>query len=126
MIRFRLLLPWLLAALFSVAAVADEPRRPDHFRGEPAETLEQAVKNFSEYNTKLEAVLAADSLDLVRLNEVHQLTYTLENALQKMQQDLAQLAQTLEAIHVASEHADSATVKREGEQYLRVSRILVE
>ncbi|SOB77275.1 hypothetical protein SAMN04488490_3072 [Marinobacter sp. LV10R510-11A] len=96
----------------------------DHFKGEPAKTLEQAVANFSEYNNKLEHVLTGD-LTPEAMNEVHQLTYTLENALQKLDDEIDKLEETLEKVHKASERADTNTVRSAGEQYLTTSRNIV-
>lgn len=95
-----------------------------HFKGQPANTLEQAVTNFSEYNNKLEKVLAGD-LTPEAMNEVHQLTYTLENALQKLDDEIDALEETLEKVHKASERADQDTVRSAGEQYLSNSRKIV-
>lgn len=124
MLKPTLLSLLLASGLLAQPALADS-ERPDHYKGEPAETLEQAVKNFSEYNTKLEAALAAEKMDLAKLDEIHQLTYTLENALNRMRADLEELSETLEAVHKASEHAEEETVRREGAKYLETSRKLV-
>ena len=96
----------------------------DHFKGHPANTLEQAIANFSEYNSKLEKVLAGD-LTPEAMNEVHLLTYTLENALQKLDDEIDALEDTLEKVHKASERADTDTVRSAGEQYLSNSREIV-
>ena len=48
---------------------------------------------------------------------MHQLTYTLENALGKINQELAKLAETLEAVHVASETGDVGTVLARGREF---------
>ena len=120
----RLALPFTLAAFIALPALADDAR-PHHYRGEPAETLEQAVRNFSEYNTRLEAALAEEPLDLARLDAIHQLTYTLENALNKIRADLETTSETLEAVHKASEHGDAETARREGEKYLRAARTVI-
>lgn len=106
----------LLLAL-ATPALADE--RPDHFKGEPAETLEQALSNLSEYNAKLSELLAKDDLTPVDMHEVHQLTYTLENALQRLDREVDSLAETLEEVHLASESADSGTVREQGKAYLQ-------
>ncbi len=121
----RSLLSLILAAGFLAQPALADSERPHHYKGEPSETLEQAVKNFSEYNTRLEAALAEEPLDLAKLDAIHQLTYTLENALDKIKADLGELSETLEAVHKASEHGDAETAKREGANYLRVSRTLV-
>lgn len=60
------------------------------------------------------------------MSTVHELTYTLENALEKITTEFTALAETLEAIHVASETADSATVMTRGREYLSVSRQVIE
>ena len=96
----------------------------NHYKGEPANTLDQAVHHFSEYNTKLETTLAGE-LTPETMNDVHQLTYTLENALKKMDDELEQLAETLERVHKASEHSDPNTVRSAGKQYLETGRKIV-
>ena len=105
--------------IFSTLTFADE--RPDHFKGKPAETLEQAVANFSEYNNKLAKILAKDSLSPEELHSVHELTYTLENALEKINAEFVELAKILETVHVASETADAKTVKNQGTRYLNTA-----
>lgn len=113
------------ALMFSLplAAVADDEYQ--HFKGEPAKTLEQAVANLSMYNQRLETALAGE-LSPEAMNEVHQLTYTLENALGKLDHELADIAERLEKVHKASERADPETVKRQGRVYLEKSRVLVQ
>lgn len=108
--------------LLTPFAFADEV---EHFKGKPAETLEQAVSNFKEYNQKLEQILKGE-LSPEAMNEVHQLTYTLENALGKINEEFDTLAETLESIHLASERADANTVKASGQQYLDVSRQVID
>lgn len=100
--------------------------RPDHFRGEPSPTLDRAIANLSAYNSKLEIVLAQDELSPTDLGQVHQLTYTLENALAKLRAELSDLAAVLEEIHVASETGDTETVSTRGRIYLDTSRKLIE
>jgi len=74
--------------------------RPSHYEGEPAATLEQAVANFSEYNARLETILGRGELDSGDLHEVHRLTYTLENALEKLREEMEDLAEVLEEVHI--------------------------
>lgn len=69
---------------FTGAVLASDDR-PDHFKGVPSETLEAAVGNFSEYNKKLAEILAKDELTPEDMVHVHELTYTLENALEKLE-----------------------------------------
>ncbi|KON81306.1 hypothetical protein PA01_06530 [Azoarcus sp. PA01] len=116
----------ILAAIAFVppafASGAAEPIR--HYKGEPAKTLPEAVKTFSEYNAKLEAILKGDVSDAA-IADVHELTYTLENALGKMNEELTKLAETLEKLHQASEKLDREAVIQHGDEYLSVSRQVV-
>lgn len=110
------------ALMFTLPAAADEEY--SHFKGEPSKTLAQAVANFSEYNNRLEQVLAGE-LTPEAMNEVHQLTYTLENALGKLDDELENIAERLEKVHKASEHAAPDTVKQQGAVYLEKSRTII-
>lgn len=110
----------LLFFCHGTLSMADE--KPGHFKGKPSETLEQAVSNFSEYNHKLETFLKKDTLSPQEMQQVHELTYTLENAIEQMNISLAQLAMTLEAVHVGSETGDVESVKTQGLHYLDIAR----
>jgi hypothetical protein len=102
---------------------ADE--RYSHFESLPSETLPQAVANFSDYNAKLEAILAKGDLDDDAIYDIHQITYTLEVALQKINEELAVLADTLEELHLASERVDGDAVSKHGRAYLDMAREVI-
>lgn len=119
----------LIFALAASALIAAVPagasgERYEHHKGLPADTLQQAVANFAEYNTRLEAILAA-KVDDNAMHDVHELTYTLENALEKINEELAALAATLEELHLASERMDGDAVREHGQAYLGVAREVV-
>lgn len=97
----------------------------DHFEAKESKTLKEAVANFSEYNNRLEEVLAGD-LTPQAMNEVHQLTYTLENALGKISEEFEELAITLEEVHQSSEHMETDKVQKHGAQYLNTSREVIQ
>jgi len=119
--HFLYLLVWT-AALLGLATAAMASERVDHFEGEPARTLEEALANFSAANARLADLIAAERLDTQAVFEVHQLTYTIENALEKIREELADLAEVLEEVHVASEHNDGEAVKARGQAYLETAR----
>lgn len=102
---------------FSSTALADDDQRPNHFKGEPSETLEQAVANFSTYNQQLNELLKGE-LTAEKMGEIHQLTYTLENALGKINDEMDELADVLEEVHLGSETMDQPRVSENGEKYL--------
>lgn len=104
-------------------AVADDDR-PDHFKGLKSPDLQTAVANFSEYNNRLEKVLGGE-LTAADMQTIHELTYTLENALEKINEDLEELADTLEEVHLASETNNRDELKKVAPVYLETSRIII-
>ena len=106
------------------SAVLHADERPDHYKGKPSETLEQAVANFSEYNRKLQTLLAAELTPLAMV-EIHELTYSIEVALEKIHSETAKLKDTLEEVHVTSEHMDTATAKARGDVYIKAAQTLI-
>ncbi len=56
--------------------------------------------------------------------EVHRLTYTIEAALEKISDELEELAETLEEIHIASETVEPETMTAKGKEYLKVTEEL--
>ena len=105
-----------VAVLLSSPALADE--RPDHFRGKPAESLDQALENFVATNASIADLLERDELDLVDLAAIHELTYTLENALERIDEEYDRLEEQLEELHLASEGADVERARQLGQRYL--------
>ncbi|MCC6921603.1 MAG: hypothetical protein IT525_00840 [Nitrosomonas sp.] len=108
---------------YSAFAAADE--QSGHFKGKPSETLEAALSNFTEYNDKLAAILKQDKLNPVDMQNIHELTYTLENALEKINASMIELAALLEAVHVGSESGDTAATQAEGARYLDRARQMI-
>jgi len=109
---------------FSLSASADQ--QVQHYEAKPSETLEQAVKNFSEYNQKLSEILAKDEITAQDMDRIHQLTYTLEVALAKINEDMQQLPATLETLHLASEALNKAKVRGVGDVYLEIGQTVVD
>lgn len=115
-----------MKALFSIASVAvlmwgstvSATERPDHFKGLASPTWEVAVKNLTDHNVQLADLVNKDELSATDLAKVHELTYTLENALERMEEELESVAETLENVHVASETNDPKTVQEQGKKYL--------
>ncbi|MCA1789396.1 MAG: hypothetical protein LC667_05935 [Thioalkalivibrio sp.] len=119
----RVALFLLLATVFPLALASDD--RADHFEGEPSRTLEEALENFSQANAELAEIFDQGELDAQTVFNVHQLTYTLENALEKLREEMEDLAEVLEEVHLASERNDGETVKNRGEVYLETARKIV-
>jgi len=124
--RFFRLFTMVVALMFSMSPVlASDDDRADHFEGEPSRTLPEAIENFREANARLEQLLAQENPDTQVVFEIHQLTYTLENALDKIEDEVEDLADVLEEVHLASERNDGATVQERGREYLETAHIIV-
>ena len=113
----------VIAALLTLSAplLASDDDRTDHAEGKPSADLDQALANLSTYNAKLAALVEQDSLSPQQMHEVHMLTYTLENALERLEEEVEAMAEDLEAVHIASEHTDGDTVRTKGAAYLEAS-----
>lgn len=112
------------ALTLSLSAFSVQAERPDHFEGKEAETLTVAYENLTTYNRKLQTLLEGE-LTAESMAAIHQLTYTLENALQTIDSEVDGVAETLEAVHLASERNKTSVTKEKGEQYLRLSSEIV-
>ncbi len=117
------LLPLTLTAALMSPAMAGTGN-VSHYQTKAADSHEQAVANFKEYNGRLEALLAGE-LDGSDLAQVHELTYTLENALEKMRAEASEMAVALEEVHLASERADTDAVRKHGKAYLGAAKTLI-
>ncbi|MEA1988017.1 MAG: DUF6746 family protein [Pseudomonadota bacterium] len=114
----------LMASLLALssATFASEAR---HFKGEKAESLSQAVQQFSEENKKLQAILQKGTVEPKEMADIHIMTYTLENALAKLKSELDTIEELLEDVHKASEHGDTQKVLKQGQKYLEKAQTLV-
>jgi len=119
----------LTAMAFGLAAflgTANADEKVQHYEPKPSETLEEAVQNLSEYNKLMADVLSREDLSDADMEEVHQLTYTLEVALAKINEEMGGIAATLEEVHLASEERNQAKLRGAGEVYLEVTNTVVE
>lgn len=118
-INSRLLLAAALTLSVS-AFTAHADDRVDHFKGQEAKTVAEAYENLENYNHKLEKLLEGE-LSAESMAEIHRITYTLENALQKLDSKLDAIEETLEKVHQASERNDISVTREKGKQYLDLS-----
>ncbi|SDB01776.1 hypothetical protein SAMN02927930_00028 [Pseudidiomarina indica] len=106
----------------SFAAGHDD--RHDHFEGKAAANLAEALANLQEYNQKLAEILNGE-LTPQKMAEIHQLTYTLENALERIEEEIDDMQDDLEDVHKGSERMDFDKVKAKGAKYIEASNQLV-
>jgi len=113
----------LTAMLFTAPAFADE-ERPQHFDAVEPKSLQEALTYFSIYSEALADILDKDALSGADMHRIHEMSYTLENALAKMREELAGTAEALESVHLASERADAETVRGQGAAFLKTAQQL--
>ena len=112
----------VLTASLSVLALAafahHDEERIDHYEGKASETLEQAFANFAETNAAIAEILAQDEVTLMDMAKIHEMTYTLENALERIDDEYDELEDMLEEFHLASESGDIEHASGLGQSYL--------
>ncbi len=79
---------------------------------------------FNDYNQRFEDKLNGE-LDSLALHEIHELTYTMENALAYITSSMYTVAEDLEAVHQATEYANTDQVLKSGAKYLNTSRQII-
>lgn len=101
-----------------------EHAEQDHYSGKPARTLAQAVTNLRDYSAKLDAKMNGD-LSAEDMHAIHKMSYTLENALARLGNELEDIKDNLEAVHLASERQDKATIQENGKRYMNDVNLLL-
>ncbi len=92
--------------------------RVDHYEGQTIETKKQAIQILQESNGKIAKILKAKELDTVELEEIHEISYTLEAAIDKLiaekaatSDQLESIDEAIQAVHYASENHEEAKVR---------------
>ncbi|WP_130538303.1 DUF6746 family protein [Thiomicrorhabdus indica] len=116
----KIVLTSTLMALATASVASDDK----HFKGKMPTTYEQAQEYLVESKAKLAAILADGNVSRVEMGEIHQLTYSLENALEFMEEEIEQIQETLERVHKGSERGTNAQVFQDAQQFLNNSDVL--
>ncbi len=120
-ISMKKLITLAALAVFSSNLIAADV---DHFKGKPSPDLKSALCNLQEFDKKLKMATTGDKLTPTQMAEVHQLTYTLEVAVQRVQSELAIVAEELENAHKGSEVMANEKVKKGAKEYLTRTKLL--
>lgn len=121
-IMTKILLTVLTGMIWASSANADDEYR--HFPSIAAPNTVTALANLAKYNQSLQAITSQSSISPEDMVKIHELTYTLENAVHRLQQDLNEIADELEKVHKASEVLDSKVIKDAGSKYLKATGLL--
>ena len=114
--KLKLFLGAIAFVVLTSTSFADEDY--DHFPALAAPDVATALCNIKTYNEKLVAITNKDEMSAEDMVKVHELTYTLENALARLQTTLGDMAVVLEEVHKASERLDSGIINESGKTYL--------
>lgn len=105
---------WTPAALADDAAAAP---RVDHYQARQADSVAQTIANLKEANQQLEAILAGE-VGEYDMHDVHSLSYTIEDSLARLSEELLKLKDLAGDMHFASEGLKRDEVIEHGKAYL--------
>ncbi len=108
----------VIGTLLILASTAKADEKYNHFPSLDSPDTATALCNLAKFNEKLKVIETKKSMTAEDMVKVHELTYTLENAVIRLQKDLDTIAVDLEKVHKASEVLAEKTIKQSGEDYL--------
>ncbi len=114
----------VVGAMLGAEAGAEEAK-VQHYAAKPSATLAEAVSNLAAYNALMADILDQSKLSPGDMERIHELTYTLEQALARIEAELGPMAADLEALHLASEDGAQDAIRTHGAAYLGAARTLL-
>ena len=107
-----------LVALSILTASAVSASEVRHYKGQDVNTVEEAIAVLQEYNPKLQAILDSEELKPQDMGKIHEMTYSMENALKTLEGALKITQRNLEELHLSSERMEIDKAKIYGKLYL--------
>ena len=108
----------------SFTSFASDDNKYNHFPALKSPNTETALCNIVNYNKVLTKIIQKQEMSAEDMVKIHELTYTLENALVKLSENLTKAADDLEKVHIASEKFDQATIKKHANIYTSITTAL--
>lgn len=96
---------------------AQAPNRVAHYTAQKAGSIDETLVNLREANAKLKSLLAGE-VGEYDIHDIHSLSYTLEESLARLAEEIKQLHNTVADMHFASEGLNRDAVIDYGEAYL--------
>lgn len=96
----------LVAAMLGLTGQGHAEESVDHYAADAPGSFAEAVEQFTRHNAKISEILERKPLTVADMEEIHEITYTLEVALARINADMAALPSALEDVHLASEGDD--------------------
>lgn len=107
---------WLVLTIIAPMTVHSDETY-DHFASLESPDVATAFCNLLSYNQKLNTVMSKSELSTEDMVKIHELTYTLENAIARLSDTLKDSAAALEEVHLASERLDQQMINTQGTKY---------
>lgn len=99
---------------FAATVKADDV---EHYEGKEFKNKKEAFKTLKETSAEMAKIVAEEKLDVAKMEQVHQISYTTEDAIalidKKDKADLSDLAAKLEEVHLASEGHQADDLRRD-------------
>lgn len=119
--KLLLTISTILLTQVQIANAADS----NHFPSLSATDIQTAFCNIQNYNKQLTAITSKEKLTALDMVKIHELTYTLENAVIFLKATLETVSVDLEEVHIASEKLDQTVIKASGQKYLKATSLLL-
>jgi len=114
-----------IGSLLFVSSMVQSDERYTHFPSLESPDTSVALCNLVKFNKKLKVIANKKDMTPEDMVKVHELTYTLENAVIRLQKDLETIAVDLEKVHKASERLDNKTIENSGAKYLEATELFL-
>lgn len=111
----------VLTGAIVAPAIAEEDHdeaRVEHYQGHAIATPEEALKTLQDENVEISAILKVEKLTGLQFEKIHEISYTLENAIDKLiaekaapQDQLDAVDEAVQAVHHASENHEEEKVR---------------
>lgn len=99
------------------AQAEDQADDIQHYEGKVFTKKKQAIKALKETSAQMAEIVASETLDIAKMEQIHQTSYTTEDAIafldKKGKYDLSDLAEKLEEVHLASEDHKAEELRRD-------------
>ena len=109
----------LVSTLHVNIAYSDE--RPEHFEGAVVQGWEQAITILRDANLELQTLSEQQGLSHQDSARIHELSYTMENALAVLATQIKTSSDALEALHLSSETPNLEQTEMLQKQYLKTA-----
>jgi hypothetical protein len=95
---------------------AVEADRISHYEGQSFATKDQAISGLQDNNVKVKALLDSADFGVIEMEDIHQISYTLETAIDKLIADKSAATEKLEAVDEAVQAIHHASENHEEEK----------